>query len=59
MKNLINISGFSLMILGIVGCCNYSITMIHTQGKAYDLVDDADTDTSSAHLNIPMSVIPK
>ena len=35
--------------------CNYSITLIHTEGQASDIVDDTDTITPSTNLSIPIS----
>lgn len=39
--------------------CTYSITMVHTEGQATDVVDETATNTPSTSLNIPISAIPK
>jgi hypothetical protein len=35
--------------------CNYSITMIHTEGQASDVVDETDTLTPSTNISLPIS----
>jgi hypothetical protein len=44
-----------LAMLALSGC-TYSITMVHTEGTASDVVDDTDTPTStiSPNINIPL-----
>lgn len=35
--------------------CTYSITQVHTQGQASDVVDETATNTPSTSLTIPVS----
>jgi len=51
MKNMILISLFFL------SSCTYSITQVHTQGQASDVVDETATNTPdiSPNLNIPLT----
>lgn len=46
--------GFMLSILCLTGC-TYSITQVHTQGQASDVVDETATNTPSTSLTIPVS----
>lgn len=43
----------------IVSSCTYSITMVHTEGTASDVVDETQTSQPNvkADLNIPASVL--
>lgn len=36
--------------------CNYSITMIHTEGQASDVVDETATATPTTSLSIPAPI---
>jgi len=36
--------------------CTYSITMVHTQGRAKDVIDDTDTPTANVTTEIPVSL---
>lgn len=47
-----------LLIL-CLGGCSYSITMVHTEGTASDVVDETASNTPSTSLSVPVSVIPK
>ena len=56
----------SLFLVYMVGMvcltgCTYSITMVHTQGEAADVVDETATNTPSTSVSIPVSAtsIPK
>ncbi len=45
-------------LIFMVGCvlltaCTYSITMVHTQGQATDVVDETATNTPSTSISIP------
>lgn len=42
----------------LVGC-TYSITMVHTQGKASDVVDETATNTPSTSVTPSVSIVPK
>ena len=48
-----------LIMSDILSGCTYSITMVHTQGEASDVVDETATNSPSTHLSVPVSVIPK
>lgn len=43
-----------LMLL-MLSSCTYSITMVHTQGEATDVVDETATNTPSTSVSIPVS----
>lgn len=43
----------SLMAVLMLTSCTYSITMVHTQGEASDVVDETATNTPSTSLSIP------
>lgn len=34
--------------------CTYSITMVHTEGQAIDVVDETATNTPSTSLTLPI-----
>lgn len=40
----------------IVVSCTYSITMVHTEGEANDVVDETSTNTPSTSLNLPATL---
>jgi hypothetical protein len=44
----------SLMLL-LLTSCTYSITMVHTQGEATDVVDETATNTPSTSVSVPVS----
>lgn len=56
MKKLISLLGV-LMLTG----CTYSITMVHTEGTASDVVDETATNTPSTSVSVPVSAtsVPK
>ena len=37
--------------------CTYTITQVHTQGTASDVVDEVSTNTPSTSLTVPVSAI--
>ena len=37
--------------------CTYSITLVHTEGTASDVVDETASNTPSASLTVPASAI--
>lgn len=49
----------SLAMLSVLFGCTYSITQVHTEGQASDVVDDTQTNDAdvSPTLSIPASVI--
>ena len=59
MKRLFELFLFSFF-LSLTGC-TYSITMVHTQGQATDVVDETASNTPSTSISptvsIPASVI--
>ena len=53
---------FAIITIGLgflVTGCTYSITMVHTEGTAADVVDETATNTPSTSVTVPVSVIPK
>lgn len=49
----------SILVIALLSSCTYSITMVHTEGTATDVVDTdqrADPDVSP-EITIPASVI--
>jgi hypothetical protein len=46
-----------ILIVALTGC-TYSITMVHTEGVASDVVDETDTVSPSTSVTIPMSPLP-
>lgn len=49
----------SLLITSFLTGCTYSITMVHTEGQAMDVVDETATNTPSTSFSVPISAIPK
>lgn len=43
-----------LISLLILTGCTYSITMVHTEGQATDVVDETATNTPSTSLTLPI-----
>jgi len=43
-------------IIFILTSCTYSITMVHTEGMATDIVDETQTNTPSTNVTIPSSL---
>ncbi len=55
MKKLISLVGTALLVLSMGACTsNYSITMVHSEGVASDVVDESDTATPSNSLTVPI-----
>ncbi len=46
-------------ILLLLSSCTYSITQVHTQGQASDVVDETASNTPSTSVTVPISGIPK
>jgi hypothetical protein len=38
--------------------CTYSVTMVHTEGQATDVVDETATNTPTTTATIPVNVTP-
>ncbi len=55
MKLLYLIMCLNLSIL-LSSCCTYSITMVHTQGEASDVVDDTDNNTPNTTISPNLSI---
>lgn len=47
---------FLICALLLGACSTYSITMVHTEGTATDVVDDPDTNTPSTTVSLPTSL---
>ncbi len=47
---------FNLLVISTLFSCTYSINMVHTQGKASDVVDEQQdaSPTTDANLEIPL-----
>lgn len=43
----------------LISSCTCSVTMVHTEGKAQDVVDETQENTPSTSVSVPVSVIPK
>lgn len=56
-----NMKSITLMIIMtvIMTGCTYTITQVHTEGQASDVVDETDSVTPSTSLTVPVSAIPK
>jgi len=46
-----------LLLLASLSSCTYSITMVHTEGEASDVVDETATNTPSTSIT-PTVTIP-
>lgn len=46
------------LIVLCLTACTYSITMVHTEGQADDVVDETSTNAPSTSATIPLSTIP-
>lgn len=51
----------TIMMTIILTGCTYSITMVHTEGQATDVVDETATNTPSTSVSVPVSAtsVPK
>lgn len=49
--------GIFLLSISTYGC-TYSITMVHTEGIASDVVDETATNTPSTSVVVPLSPTP-
>ncbi len=49
----------TIMMMILLTGCTYSITMVHTEGQATDVVDETATNTPSTSVSVPISAIPK
>jgi hypothetical protein len=47
-----------LPILFIFHSCTYSITMVHTEGTATDVVDETATNTPNVSPTITLPIVP-
>lgn len=55
MKLLSLFTAFTLSVLALTGC-TYSITMVHTEGTATDVVDQTATNTPSTSVTPTVSI---
>lgn len=63
MKKLFVLKCLSCVLLSaLAGCTTYSVTVVHSEGQASDVVDEQQTQTPTANVSptvsIPASVIP-
>lgn len=42
-------------LIPILNACTYSITMVHTEGTATDVVDETATNTPSTSVSVPIT----
>jgi hypothetical protein len=51
---------YCLILFLLMAGCTYSITMVHTQGEASDVVDEQQTPSTqiSPNLSVPSSMLP-
>ncbi len=49
-----------LMLIAILSltACTYSITQVHTEGQASDVVDETATNAPSTTASVPVSLMP-
>ena len=45
-----------VIIIVIMASCTYSITMVHTEGTATDVVDETATNAPSTSLEVPLKI---
>ena len=45
-----------IFMLALLSSCTYSITMVHTQGEATDVVDETATNTPSTTVSPTVTV---
>lgn len=43
-----------IVFLTILASCTLSIMLVHTEGKASDVIDDSDAPTADVTANIPI-----
>jgi len=48
-----------IFMLSLLPSCTSTITMVHTEGTASDVVDEAATNTIKTSLEVPVQVLPK
>lgn len=63
MKKLFVLKSISMLFFCLLtGCTTYSVTMVHSEGVATDVVDETQTQSPStsveATASVPASVIP-
>lgn len=46
-----------IIFLATFACCTYTITMVHTEGQATDVVDETSTNSTEASASIPASLV--
>lgn len=50
---------FKYLLFLTLTSCTYSITMVHTQGQATDVVDETSSATPTTSVSVPVNLIPK
>jgi len=63
MKKLFVLKSFTMLFLALMtGCTTYSVTMVHSEGVATDVVDETQTQSPStsveATASVPASIVP-
>lgn len=46
-------------LIATMTSCTYSITMVHTDGTASDVVDETASNTPSTSVSVPISAVHK
>lgn len=63
-SNVIRVVWFMMIIVGIfalvttISSCTYSITMVHTEGTASDVVDETATTSPNVSPDIKIPITP-
>jgi hypothetical protein len=61
-KNIVLKYSLPLFLALLSGCTTYSVTVVHSEGMASDLVDETQSQTPTANVSptvsIPASLIP-
>ncbi len=48
---------FFCVLISLLTSCTYSITMVHTEGEAADIVDETATNAPSTSVTVPAKII--
>lgn len=49
---------FLISLMALLSSCTYSITQVHTQGQASDVVDEQQTPSTTVSPNLSIPVKP-
>lgn len=47
----------SLFLLSFLASCTYSVTLVHTEGEASDVVDENQAPAPTATVTVPASLV--